>query len=162
MIGFGDDLGMSAGAGAGAGGGAHPGSLDMYQLPEDRITLTGLEVFAHHGVFDFEREQGQLFRVDVEIAVDLRGASDELGRTVHYGELADAVRAAVANNPVDLIETVAERVAEVALGFAGVHAAKVTIHKPDAPIDGVFSDVSVTIVRYAGPAESRHRPEEDR
>lgn len=155
MIGFGDDLGMSAGAGAGA----QPGSLDMYRLPEDRITLTGLEVFAHHGVFGFERDQGQLFRVDVEIAVDLAGAGDQLGRTVHYGELADAVRSAVANDPVDLIETVAERVARVALGFAGVHAAKVTIHKPDAPIDAVFSDVSVTIVRYAATEPSSDRAE---
>lgn len=148
MIGFGDDLGMSAGAGAGAG--AQPGHLDMYRLPEDRISLVGLEVFAHHGVFDFEREQGQLFRIDVEVAVDLRGAADQLERTVHYGELADAVRVAVASDPVDLIETVAERVAAIALAFDGVHAAKVTVHKPDAPIDAVFADVSVTLVRYAG------------
>ena len=146
MIGFGDDLGMSAGAGAGV----HPGSMDVYRMPEDRITLTGLEVFAHHGVFAFEREKGQLFRIDVELAVDLRGAADELARTVHYGELADAVRAAVANDPVDLIETVAERVAAVALGFDGAHAARVTVHKPDAPIDAVFGDVSVTVVRYSG------------
>lgn len=144
MIGFGDDLGMAAGAGASA----PPGHLDLTRLPEDRITLTGLEVFAHHGVFEFERERGQLFRIDAELAVDLSGAGDELGRTVHYGELADAIRAAVSTDPVDLIETVAERVAAVALAFAGVHAARITVHKPDAPIDAVFADVSVTVVRY--------------
>ncbi|MGD9606821.1 MAG: dihydropteroate synthase [Leucobacter sp.] len=117
----------------------------------DRIALTGLEVFAHHGVFGFERERGQRFLIDVELSLDLRAASaeDELGRTVHYGELAESVVAAVERDPVDLIETVAERVARVALGFSGVAEARVTVHKPDAPIEAEFADVSVTVVRSA-------------
>lgn len=121
-------------------------------LPVDRITLTGLEVFAHHGVFDFERQEGQRFLIDVEVAVDLRAASegDDLARTVHYGELAEAVAAAVERDPVDLIETVAERVVAVALGFPAVVEAQVTIHKPDAPIARTFTDVSVTITRKKG------------
>lgn len=115
----------------------------------DRITLIGLEVFAHHGVFDFEREQGQRFVIDAEVAVDLApaAAGDALERTVHYGELADAIAAAVASDPVDLIETVAERVAAVALGFSSVRSARITVHKPDAPITVPFADVSVTVVR---------------
>ncbi|GAB2565893.1 dihydropteroate synthase [Leucobacter ruminantium] len=118
----------------------------------DRITLTGLEVFAHHGVFDFERERGQRFLIDAEVEVDLRpaAAGDALERTVHYGELADAIVEAVRRDPVDLIETLAERVAQVALGFPGVREASITVHKPDAPIDAVFSDVSVSIVRGQG------------
>ncbi|QZY51431.1 dihydropteroate synthase [Leucobacter tenebrionis] len=125
---------------------AEPGAADG---SADRIVLTGLEVYAHHGVFDFEREQGQRFVVDAEVSVDLRAAAagDALERTVHYGELAEAIIAAVERDPVDLIETVAERVAEVALGFAGVRGARVTVHKPDAPIAATFSDVSVTVVR---------------
>lgn len=116
---------------------------------EDRITLTGLEVFAHHGVFDFERREGQRFVIDVSVAAPLRAAADgdDLSRTVHYGELAAAVVAAAERDPVDLIETLAERVAAVALGFAGVREARVTVHKPDAPIEGEFEDVSVSIVR---------------
>lgn len=115
----------------------------------DRIVLTGLEVYAHHGVFDFERRQGQRFVIDAEVAVDLRDAAagDALERTVHYGELAEAIAAAVERDPVDLIETVAERVAAVALGFEGVRSATVTVHKPDAPIAATFADVSVTVVR---------------
>lgn len=115
----------------------------------DRITLTGIRVRAHHGVFDFEREQGQEFVIDVSVAVDLAAAAsgDELARTVHYGELAVAVAEAVEREPVDLIETVAERVAGVALGFAGVEEAEVTVHKPGAPISVPFEDVSVTVVR---------------
>ncbi|QBE50210.1 dihydropteroate synthase [Leucobacter triazinivorans] len=125
-------------------------------LPCDRITLTGVEIFAHHGVFDFERERGQRFVIDVAVEVDLRGAAagDELARTVHYGELAAAVVAAVERDPVDLIETVAERVAAVALEFDGVRSAEVTVHKPDAPIEAAFSDVSVTVVRHARTAGS--------
>jgi dihydropteroate synthase/dihydroneopterin aldolase len=129
-------------------------------LPSDRITLTGLEVFAHHGVFDFERERGQRFIIDAEVAVDLHAAAagDQLARTVHYGELAEAIVGAVQRDPVDLIETVAERVAAVALGFAGVRSATITVHKPDAPIEAVFSDVSVTVVRRAPiPEEARSR-----
>lgn len=115
----------------------------------DRITLTGLRVKAHHGVFDFEREQGQEFVIDVSVVVDLRAAAsgDDLARTVHYGELAEAVVAAVERDPVDLIETLAERVADVALSFAGVEQAEITVHKPQAPISVPFADVSVSIVR---------------
>lgn len=115
----------------------------------DRIALTGIRVRAHHGVFDFEREAGQEFVIDVSVAVDLAGAAsgDDLARTVHYGELAEAVAAAVERDPVDLIETVAERVAGVALGYPAVEEVEVTVHKPQAPITVPFADVSVTIVR---------------
>ncbi|GAA1753154.1 dihydroneopterin aldolase [Agromyces humatus] len=115
----------------------------------DRITITGLRVHANHGVFDFERAAGQEFVIDVSVVVDLAAAAsgDDLGRTVHYGELAEAVVAAVERDPVDLIETVAERVAGVALGWAAVDEVEVTVHKPQAPISVPFTDVSVTIVR---------------
>ncbi|WP_139416294.1 dihydroneopterin aldolase [Agromyces laixinhei] len=115
----------------------------------DRITLTGLRVRAHHGVFEFERTEGQEFVIDVSVALDLAApaASDDLAGTVHYGELAEAVVAAVERDPVDLIETVAERVAAVALGYAAVDEVEVTVHKPQAPITVPFSDVAVTIVR---------------
>lgn len=117
--------------------------------PRDRITLTGVRVHAHHGVFDFEREAGQPFVIDVTAYVDLAPAAsgDDLAQTVHYGELAEAVVAAVERDPVDLIETVAERVAGVALGYPAVSEVEVTVHKPDAPISVPFGDVAVTIVR---------------
>ena len=137
---------------AGAGpSGAPAGGRGPAAPPRDRIALTGLEVFAHHGVFDVERERGQRFVIDAEVAVDLgpAAAGDALERTVHYGELAEAIVAAVERDPVDLIETVAERVAGVALGFPGVREARITVHKPDAPIRAVFADVAVTVVRSA-------------
>lgn len=130
----------------------------MGYFDADRIDLVGLEAFAHHGVFAHERADGQRFVIDATVAVDLRAAAagDALTRTVHYGELAEAIVTAVERDPVDLIETVAERVATVALGFAGVTATRITVHKPNAPITVPFGDVSVTIVRTVaddGPAD---------
>ncbi|MFC4222556.1 dihydroneopterin aldolase [Lysinibacter cavernae] len=115
----------------------------------DTITLTGLECFAHHGVFDFERQAGQRFIIDLVVDVDLIAAanSDDVAQTIHYGELAEAVVAAVERDPVDLIETVAERVAATALAWNAARAVRVVVHKPDAPIAVPFADVAVTIVR---------------
>lgn len=119
------------------------------ESPIDSIRLTGLRIFAHHGVLDFERENGQEFIIDLEIAVDLApaAASDDVTKTIHYGELAEAVYAAVQADAVDLIETVAERVAAIALGYERAVQVTVTIHKPAAPITVPFGDVSVTITR---------------
>jgi dihydroneopterin aldolase len=115
----------------------------------DRITLTGLRAFAHHGVFEHERRDGQEFVIDVTVHLPLNPAasSDDIANTVHYGVLAEEVVAAVEGEPVDLIETVAERVAQVALAHLAVHHVTVTVHKPGAPITVPFADVAVTITR---------------
>lgn len=117
--------------------------------PTDRITLTGLRVRGHHGVFDFERADGQDFVVDVELEVDTTAAaaSDELADTVHYGELAEALAAVIGGEPVNLLERLADRLCRVCLSDARVAAATVTVHKPQAPIPLSFADVSVTIRR---------------
>ena len=121
----------------------------------DEITLTGLRANAFHGVFDHEREEGQIFIVDATAYLDLSGAGaqDDLEQTVHYGILAEEIVAAVERDPVDLIETVAERIAQVILAHGAVKVARVTVHKPSAPITVPFDDVSVTITR-AKPVSS--------
>jgi dihydroneopterin aldolase len=115
----------------------------------DRITLTGLRAFGHHGVFEEEREGGQEFVLDVTIFVDVTAAatSDDLDATVHYGVVSEEIVAAVERDPVDLIETLAERVAAVVLAHAAASAVQVTVHKPHAPITVPFEDVAVTITR---------------
>ena len=115
----------------------------------DHITLTGLRASAFHGVLEHERRTGQVFIIDVTIWLDLEAAaaSDDLDLTVHYGELAEEVVASVETEPVDLIETVAERVANVALAHRPVTRVIVTVHKPSAPITVPFADVAVTIER---------------
>jgi len=124
---------------------ADPAALAL----RDSITLTGLRVRAHHGVFDFERENGQDFVIDATVWLDVAPAAgaDALAETVHYGELAIALADAVTRDPVDLIETVAERLAAVALGFAAADVVRITVHKPDAPIPLPFDDVAVQITR---------------
>jgi dihydroneopterin aldolase len=117
--------------------------------PSDTLRVSGIEVFAHHGVFAAERRDGQTFRVDLALGLETAeaAATDDLARTVDYGSLVTDVVAAVASDPVDLIETVAERVAGVCLAREAVLWAEVTLHKPQAPIDATFEDVALTIRR---------------
>jgi len=123
----------------------------------DRIELTGLRVHGRHGVFDFERAEGQDFVVDVALELDTTAAaaSDELSDTIHYGELAEALAAVVAGEPVNLLETLAARLAEVCLADSRVAAATVTVHKPQAPIPLAFTDVAVTIRRTRSKSRTR-------
>jgi 7,8-dihydroneopterin aldolase/epimerase/oxygenase len=115
----------------------------------DRITITGVEAVGHHGVLPHERREGQRFVVDLELGLDTRAAawSDDLSRTVDYGSLTQQVHDAVASDPVDLIETLAERVAGLVLDVEPVRWVRVTVHKPEAPIPVAFTDVAVTIER---------------
>ena len=117
----------------------------------DRITLTGLRARGHHGVYDFERAQGQDFVIDVTLELDVApaAASDDVADTVHYGELAERLVAIVTGPPVNLIETLADRIATACLADPAVRAAEITVHKPDAPIPVPFDDVTVTIRREA-------------
>jgi dihydroneopterin aldolase len=118
----------------------------------DRITLRGLRAVGHHGVYAEERANGQPFVVDVVLEVDTRAAaaSDDVTHTVHYGELAERVVAVVEGEPVNLIETLAQRIADVCLEDKRVAAVEVTVHKPEAPVGVEFSDVAVSIVRRRG------------
>ena len=115
----------------------------------DRISLTGLRVRGHHGVFDHERRDGQDFLVDITLWLDLTAAAstDDLRATVHYGELAELAAGIVAGPAKDLIEAVAGAVADKIMATYGPHAVEVTIHKPAAPIPLDFADVAVTIRR---------------
>ncbi|WP_295012593.1 dihydroneopterin aldolase [uncultured Microbacterium sp.] len=119
----------------------------------DTITLTGLRVFGHHGVYAQERAEGQEFVIDLRLLLPLRAAaaSDDVADTVHYGELAERVAALVAGDPVDLLETLADRIAHAVLSDGRIEAVEVTVHKPHAPIPLTFDDVSVTIMRRRAP-----------
>ena len=118
-----------------------------------KISIRGLKVYAHHGVFRFERDLRQDFFIDCDVWVDAEAAAanDDLAQTVNYGQLADALVADAKQNPVDLLETLAERLLALVLDFGGgaatgiVRKAKITVHKPNAPIEHEFADVSVTV-----------------
>lgn len=128
----------------------------------DRIELTGLRAFGHHGVLAQERRDGQEFVIDVVLHLDTgpAAATDDLARTVDYGGLAVRVADAVRTDPVDLIETLAARIAAVCLEPVQVLAADVVVHKPGAPITESFGDVAVSIHRTRADLLLNARPQE--
>jgi dihydroneopterin aldolase len=115
----------------------------------DRVALHGLRAVGHHGVLAHERAEGQTFVVDLVLGLDTRAAAagDDLARTVDYGRVAEETVAVVAGEPVDLIETLAERIAQTCLAHERVEEVEVRVHKPEAPITVPFDDVTVTITR---------------
>ncbi|RBM22090.1 dihydroneopterin aldolase [Streptomyces sp. PT12] len=115
----------------------------------DRITLRGLRATGFHGVLPRERAEGQPFVVDVVLGVDTRAAaaSDDLARTVDYGVVAQEVTGTVTGPSCDLLETLAQRIADRCLAHEAVREAEVTVHKPRAPIAVPFDDVTITIKR---------------
>jgi 7,8-dihydroneopterin aldolase/epimerase/oxygenase len=119
------------------------------QRPLDRITLTGISGYGHHGVFAAERELGQRFVVDLTCELDLAtaGAEDDLGQTIDYAGLAAAVVADVEGDPLELIEALAERIANTCLSYEAVQRVGVTVHKPNAPLPVQVADVAVTLTR---------------
>jgi dihydroneopterin aldolase len=115
----------------------------------DRITVTGIGAVGYHGVFDQEKRVGQPFFVDLSLFVDLTaaGRSDDLRDTINYGEIAESVKDVIVGESFNLVEALAQRIADDVLRDYPARAVEVTVHKPKAPIEVTFADVSVTIHR---------------
>jgi dihydroneopterin aldolase len=115
----------------------------------DRLAVRGIRAFGHHGVFEHERRDGQEFVVDAVLGLDTEpaGRHDDLARTVDYGRLSLQLKTAIESDPVDLIETLAQRLADLCLDEPLALWVEVTVHKPHAPIEVPFDDVSLTIFR---------------
>ncbi|MFG1400987.1 dihydroneopterin aldolase [Xanthobacter sediminis] len=115
-----------------------------------RLFLRALPFFARHGVHEAERELGQRFVIDVDWWLDTRPAAwaDDEALTISYQQVYEHVAAVVNDDPVHLIETLAERIATRMLDhFALLEQVRVVVHKPGAPVTGVFGDVGIEIVR---------------
>src|SRR5207253_9456730 len=97
----------------------------------DRLLLEGMVFFGRHGALPAERELGARFTVDVELGLDLRaaGRSDLPADTVDYSRVYEAVRDVVEGSPQTLLESVAERIASLLLGFDHVEQATVRVSK---------------------------------
>jgi dihydroneopterin aldolase len=121
---------------------------DQHPTP-DRIALRGVSAHAHHGVYAFERERGQMFRVDAVLELDTRAAavSDDLEKTVNYADLAQKLHAVLTGEPVNLLESLAQQLADVCLADPLVDAVEITVHKPQAELGVPFDDVTVAIRR---------------
>jgi dihydroneopterin aldolase len=117
----------------------------------DKIYMNGLEFYGYHGVFLEENRLGQRFYTDVVLSVEsLReaGTTDDLNKTVNYGEAYDYIRAIMDGEPVQLLETLAEKIATTLLeNFPPVVQVQVKVTKPMPPIAGPMQGVAVEIVR---------------
>lgn len=116
----------------------------------DKIFLRGMTFAAAHGVLPHEKEMRQRFVVDAELLLDLHAAGlhDDLAETVNYAEVYEIVRRTIEGAPKNLIEALAEEIADrVLAAFAMMRSVRITVHKPSAPIHGIFSDVGVCITR---------------
>src|SRR5699024_6050892 len=128
---------------------AHPSRLD-------RIEVTGIRAWAHHGVLAEETRLGQQFLADVTLHLSTApaGRADALARTVNYAEVAHAVREELTAGPYALVETLAERIAERILTDTGhplVRRVGIRVHKPAAPVGLPVDDVTVSIEPDAPP-----------
>lgn len=115
----------------------------------DKIILTGIEIFGHHGCTMEEQLRGQIIKVDLEIFLNLEraGKSDELADTVDYAKILFDVEKIVAGKSRKLMETLAEEIAAKILTYEKVFIVKVTLHKPFANLPIRYDDVAVEIVR---------------
>jgi dihydroneopterin aldolase len=115
----------------------------------DRISISGLRVHGRHGVFEEERAAGQDFVVDASLWLDTSAAAatDDLALTADYAAIAARLAQIVSGEPVALIETLAQRLAEACLEKEAVLEAEVTVHKPQAPVGVPVADIAVTIRR---------------
>lgn len=114
----------------------------------DQINITGIRSFGYHGVYESERTNGQEFVVDVLIDAKLTKLNDELNKSVDYSKIVDLVSSEITSNPVNLIETLAERIAnKIIESHKKVKAVKVTVHKPHAPVSASISDIAVSVYK---------------
>lgn len=115
----------------------------------DVIEILGIRAHGHHGVLPDERLRGQPFIADVRIGVDTAGAArtDDLGKTVNYADIAQLVHSELSGDPVDLIETLAQRLADRCLEHEAVQAVEIAVHKPQAPVGVPADDIVIRIVR---------------
>jgi dihydroneopterin aldolase len=127
-----------------------PAVTDASGRPLDTISLVGITAYGRHGVFEHERRAGQQFHVDAVLHLDTRSAAatDDLARTVDYGAVATGLADVIRGEPVNLVETLAQRLAAVCLADSRVVAVDVTVHKPHAPVTERFDDVRLTVRRY--------------
>lgn len=115
----------------------------------DIIHLRGLTFFAYHGVMPEEGVLGQKFIVDIDLYQNLRkpGLTDQVEDTINYAKVYEQIKAVMTGERYSLLERLAQRVADQILEGFLCNSVRVEIHKPEAPIPGIFEDVSVEIWR---------------
>lgn len=115
----------------------------------DKIIISGMEFYGYHGALSGEQEIGQRFVVDLELAVYLEhtGRLDDLSEAIDYAEVYGLVERIMTEERCNLIEALAERIAQAILSRYPVEGVVVRVKKPHAPLGGIFDHVGVEIRR---------------
>lgn len=116
----------------------------------DKIHIKGLEIFAHHGVYDEEKEKGQRFIINADISVNTAyaGESDDIDDTLDYGKACEFIKDFMVKNQVNLLETLTNELArKLLLQYKQAEAVRIEICKPEAPIPMKFDSVSIEVER---------------
>jgi dihydroneopterin aldolase len=115
----------------------------------DKIIMEGMEFYGYHGVLPGEQEIGQRFLVDMELTTYLEHPArlDDLSETVDYADAYGLVERIVTDERFNLIEALAERIAQAVLSRYSVEEVMVRVKKPHAPLGGIFKYVGVEIHR---------------
>ena len=115
----------------------------------DRILISGIRELGVHGVLPEEQTRPQPFEVDLELVVDLgpAGKSDDLDDTVDYAAVCEAVSRVVASEKYQLLERLAERIAEVCTSDPRVQGVVVEVRKVQPPVRAMLQHVGVRIER---------------
>lgn len=124
--------------------------MERLEMNRDEIRIDNLEVFAYHGVAPQEKINGQPFFVNAVLYTDIRpaGLQDDISLSTNYGEICHFIHNWMTENVYDLIETVAESLAEqLLLNFGSISELELEIRKPKAPVGLIFESVSVRIRR---------------
>lgn len=119
------------------------------EITEDNIIhLKGMEFYAYHGVLEEERKLGQRFIVDLDIYPrKWIAGTDNIDDTINYEQVYTVVKICVEREKFKLLESLAEAIAARVLDEFDCEKIRVEVHKPNAPISGIFKDVSVEILR---------------
>lgn len=117
--------------------------------PLDKIKLTHMIVYAHHGAIEEERRLGQRFEIDVEMGLDFSHAAqaDKLDLSIDYEKVYNKIIEVVTEKKYYLIEAVAENIAGKILAAFAVEEVTVRVRKPSVPIKGSLDHVEVEITR---------------
>ncbi|WP_026673654.1 dihydroneopterin aldolase [Alkalihalobacterium bogoriense] len=116
----------------------------------DKIHIERMKFYGYHGVLPEENTLGQRYIVTVQLELDLQkaGQSDDLKETVNYADVYKATQAIVEGKPYQLVETLAEKIADSLLStFEKVQQCTIKVIKPDPPIAGHYESVAVEITR---------------
>ena len=118
-------------------------------MAQDTIKITGIKTFGYHGVFEHEKDSGQEFIVDIEYKYETKDAisNDEIDNAIDYGAVILKVKSIVESGSKNLIETVANQIAYALLINFQINWVKVTLHKPHAPVEISFKDISIVVER---------------